>query len=174
MNSKEIIAEKYKIKRVVVHTGPGKTGSSAIQAWLLKNSHFLEARGVYYPKHDILKNQISSGHLQEILNKNEKGEWKVEPKKIARLLNTFHQSDCHTLLLSSEYFFHKIVEIQKYIPNAEFIAYIRNPVELIESNYKGVKRHTKINRFYPPQALDGYFWHYLEVTFKKLQQIVFY
>lgn len=168
MNSKEIIAEKYKIKRVVVHTGPGKTGSSAIQAWLLKNSHFLEARGVYYPKHDILKNQISSGHLQEILNKNEKGEWKVEPKKIARLLNTFHQSDCHTLLLSSEYFFHKIVEIQKYIPNAEFIAYIRNPVELIESNYnQGVKRHTKINRFYPPQALDGYFWHYLEVTFKK-------
>jgi len=156
-------------KRIIIHTGPGKTGSSAIQAWLTNNSKFLSAERVYYPKHPISKEQISSGNLRTILSqpspdkrKNSNADWFVDGEKVKTLLADFDSSSCTLLLLSSEFFFHRMIEIQKLIPQAEFIAYIRNPVELLESNYnQAVKRHGKLEKFSAPQSLDKYFWQYL-------------
>lgn len=164
-------------KRVVIHTGPGKTGSSAIQAWLARNHKFLAGKGVLYPVHPVAKTQISSGNLKVILTQNQGEEalkpgndWFVDVEKVKALLEEFYASDAKVLLLSSEFFFHRIVDIEKAIPEAEFIAYIRNPVELLESNYnQGVKRHGNIKKFSAPKSLDKYFWQYLTNVFKRVK-----
>lgn len=156
-------------KRIVIHTGPGKTGSSAVQAWLTKNKDFLTVHKIYYPKHPLSKEQISSGNLRSILSEptldkrtNPNTDWYVDADKVKVLLDDFYASNCSILLLSSEFFFHRMIDIQKLIPDAEFIAYIRNPVELLESNYnQAVKRHGKLEKFSAPKSLDKYFWQYL-------------
>lgn len=161
-------------KRIIIHTGPGKTGSSAIQAWLTKNREQLIAEGVYYPKHNLSKEQISSGNLRTILSqeksckrKNTNEDWLVDPDKITLLLEEFDKSDCSVLLISSEFFFHRMVDIQKHLPKAEFIAYIRNPVELLESNYnQAIKRHGTLVKFSVPKSLDRYFWQYLSKAYE--------
>ena len=62
-------------------------------------------------------------------------------------------SGCHTLLLSSEFFFPAIADIQKAFPEAEFVVYVRNPIELLESNYnQSVKRHDETKAFVAPAA----------------------
>ena len=156
-------------KRIIIHTGPGKTGSSAIQAWLTHNSKLLSAEGIFYPKHPLSKEQISSGNLRAILSEpsrekrtNSNTDWFVDADKVKTLLANFNASSCTILLLSSEFFFHRMIEIQKLIPEVEFIAYIRNPVELLESNYnQAVKRHGKLEKFSAPKSLDQYVWQYL-------------
>ncbi len=169
INSKIKQVDVSNKKRIIIHTGPGKTGSSAIQAWLTNNSKFLLTEGVYYPKHPLSKEQISSGNLRTILSqpapekrKNTTADWFVDTEKVNTLLADFNASSCTILLLSSEFFFHRMIEIQKFMPQAEFIAYIRNPVELLESNYnQAIKRHSKLEKFSSPQSLDKYFWQYL-------------
>jgi len=162
-------------QRIIIHTGPGKTGSSAIQAWLVSQESFLKKHGIYYPSHKLATDKISSGNLTEILTHQADGLWKVDANKVTSLLKGFKQSDYSVLLLSSEFFFHNIVDIKQHIPDAEFIAYVRNPVELLESNYnQAVKRHSKIHRFVPPEALNHYFWQYLSNVFDKVDNADLY
>lgn len=137
-------------KKVFIHVGPPKTGSSAIQAWLYKNSLAISKAGIQYPAHDISVNSISSGNRDSILfRENEhSNSWLVDELKVKKLLCQFEESHNHTLLLSSEFFFHKMEELATLIPNAIFIYYIRNPLELIESSYnQGVKRHRFVHKF---------------------------
>lgn len=161
-------------KRIIIHVGPGKTGSSALQAWLCENRSLLSEYGVYYPSHGVAKNKISSGHIHDVLSSID-NKWNVDKEKINKLVDLFNTKKEHTLLLSSEFFFHNITSLHKAIPNAEFVAYIRNPVELLESNYnQGVKRHTYIQKFSAPKSLDNYFWKYLSNIFNTvpIEQIV--
>lgn len=155
-------------KRIVIHAGPGKTGSSAIQAWLCNHRQVLSAQGIYYPKHALAKNGISSGHIHDLLTSVD-GKWRPDQQKINQLLKGFEARKEHTLLLSSEFFFHNIVALHQAIPNAEFVAYVRNPVELLESNYnQSVKRHSQTQQFTPPTSLDHYLWNYLSTLFERL------
>ena len=156
-------------KRIIIHTGPGKTGSSAIQAWLTKNTKWLASKSIYYPEHTLPKEKISSGNLREILTQTENTEWQVDEKKVERLIKRFHKSKCTILLLSSEYFFYKIIQIQSAIPEAEFVAYIRNPVELLESSYnQSVKRHSNTKLFIPPKEINNFLWQYLTRVYNKI------
>ena len=51
------------------------------------------------------------------------------------------------MLLSSEFFFREMDEFKLHIPNAKFIAYIRNPLETKESSYnQSVKRHFQVKK----------------------------
>ncbi|WP_025564756.1 hypothetical protein [Psychromonas sp. SP041] len=156
-------------KRVVIHTGPGKTGTSAIQAWLIEEFDFISAHGILYPEYKLTKEKISSGNRAQILTQRENGAWVVDYQKVKDLLARFKESKYSMLLLSSEFFFMHIAEISKAIPEAEFIAYIRNPIELIESNYnQSIKRHGKTQKFVPPKNLENYFWPYLHKVFNTL------
>jgi hypothetical protein len=160
--------------RIVIHTGPGKTGSSAVQAWLSSHQTLLQAEGVFYPDHKVSAAKISSGNLHDVLAQDNMGRWRVNDEKVTKLLASFKASEASILLLSSEFFFHNIEALYKLIPEAEFVAYIRNPVELLESNYnQAIKRHSKINKFVAPQKLENYFWPYLQKVFNSIprQQI---
>jgi hypothetical protein len=129
-------------KKILIHIGPPKSGTSSIQYALHKNRNILRSESVKYPEHEVGPNGISSGNMNSILSINEDGKWRVCEKKTANLLDEFERSDLHTLLLSSEYFFYLVNDIAKLIPKAKFIVYIRCPLETFESSYnQSVKRH---------------------------------
>lgn len=139
------------MKHVVIHVGPPKTGTSAIQYWCNQHRAELSKHGVMYPGHVTDTNNISSGNLKAIFSRNATGEWRPDEEKIDILLARFKQSNAHTLLLSSEFFFPEIIALNQLIPDVEFIVYLRNPIEVLESNYnQEVKRHRQTSPFKVP------------------------
>lgn len=136
------------MKRIVIHAGPGKTGTSVIQHWLSQHEGALAEQGVFYPGHSTDVNDVSSGNLH-VVTRNDDGQRPVvDDAKVKRLITRFEKSRYHTLLLSSEFFFFRILDLQDRMPNAEFVVYLRNPIELAESGYnQGVKRHRQTKTF---------------------------
>ncbi|MEW9799428.1 hypothetical protein [Alteromonas sp. CYL-A6] len=130
-------------KQTWLHIGPPKTGTSAIQRWLVSNRDLLTEHGIFYPEHELGPNGISSGHLHCLLSQTDAG-WEVDETKVSRLLKAFEDSGCNRLLLSSEYFFYHIDTLVRLLPGVRVVAYIRCPMETYESAYnQGVKRHGK-------------------------------
>lgn len=151
-------------KRILIHVGPGKTGSSALQQWLTTHCAELRAAGVLYPPHDLDGNGVSSGNREALMDMQQvEATFRhvVSATKAAALRTELDASGCHTLLLSSEFFFPAIVDIQRAFPEAEFVVYVRNPIELLESHYnQTVKRHDETKPFVAPEQLRvGVFAH---------------
>lgn len=138
-------------KKVVIHFGPGKTGSSALQAWFNSQSEMLNREGVFYPPHAVDANGVSSGNIESITNRKHDGTREVDEKKLSWLLFEFEQSNAHTLLLSSEFFFPILRDLFAVLPNAIYMGYIRDPLELHESDYnQRVKLHSYYLPFHAP------------------------
>lgn len=149
------------MRRIVVHAGPGKTGTSVVQQALLANSEALRSRGVLYPVHRMGSNLISSGNRDVLLERSPQGQWQVSPQRVDRLLEEFERSDCHTLLLSSEFFFRRLKALAAALPTAEFVLYFRNPVDMRQSGYvQNVKRgrFTQSFRMGPKEVDDQFKW----------------
>lgn len=135
------------IKEVYIHVGPPKTGTSAVQKWLSSNCHVLKNNSIYYPAHSVDSNGVSSGNVRAIYDVNSNKQLSLNLDRLAALMENFKQSDYSILLLSSEFFFKKMSELKVYIPEAKFIAYVRNPMEIKESSYnQSVKRHFQIEK----------------------------
>ncbi|NDV91686.1 hypothetical protein GTH32_10875 [Alteromonas sp. 345S023] len=136
---------------ILIHIGPPKSGTSAIQKWLLNNVEELKGQGVFYPKHLIDPNGVSSGNLLSLFTRVKKGKLEFSETKKQELLRDFELSGCSTLLLSSEFFFLQHPILAEVFPTAKFIAYLRYPVEVIESSYnQGVKRHGEVKKLGVP------------------------
>jgi len=141
-------------KKVIIHFGPPKTGTSAIQNWLSENRKALQEKGFYYPYHSRDENSISPGHLNNLFDRKQGPSIELNKNKVKRLLNDFDESGCNTLLLSSEFFSNKINELKTAFTNAVFIGYIRNPLDLIESQYnQSVKRSKNAKKIKLPKKL---------------------
>jgi hypothetical protein len=168
-----------KQKNILIHVGPPKTGTSAIQAWLLKNRKQLKKAGVYYPKHLQDENEISSGNFLSILSKNEDtNEYDIDLPKLQQLLEKFEAMHCNTLLLSSEHFHNHLISLFCYLPNAQYIFYVRHPLSIIESSYhQEVKRHGRKTLLkLPTQITFNHFMAFLNVCseFATVPAIRFY
>ncbi|TKF10780.1 hypothetical protein FCV66_19000 [Enterovibrio norvegicus] len=140
-------------KKVVIHFGPGKTGSSALQAWCNSNTETLSQHGIYYPAHAVDANGVSSGNVDAIAKRDAKGNRTLDEKKLKSLLAEFERSDAQTLLLSSEFFFPMLRDIHAQLPDAIYVGYIRDPLELHESDYnQRVKLHSYFLPFHAAVA----------------------
>lgn len=134
--------------RIVIHVGPPKSGTSAVQKWLTENRERLIVQGFYYPEHGVDKNGISSGNLFALFESLPNGNLEFSNKKLALLEKNADFKKCHTVILSSEFFFQHIVLLAEKLPEATFLAYIRFPLEVVESSYnQGVKRHGHTQAF---------------------------
>ena len=122
-----------KNKQIIVHVGPHKTGTSALQYFLLKSQNELKKVGYYYPKHQLDENDISSGHSN------------IDIKKT---INEFLESNYHTLILSSESFWDCINKINSFHSNIKFVSFYRCSVyQSISSYIQQIKRNTKSEKF---------------------------
>jgi hypothetical protein len=127
--------------------GPPKTGTSAVQKWMSSNQSFLRNHGVFYPSHSVDVNGVSSGNVKSIYDSDEKKQLRLNEVRLSDLLDVFNRSEYSVLLLSSEFFFRKMDELKTHMPNAKFIAYVRNPTEIKESSYnQSVKRHFQLEK----------------------------
>jgi hypothetical protein len=150
-------------KRIVVHAGPSKTGTSAIQYWLTTNQDLLVQQGVLYPAHGVDTNNVSSGNMLSVLSSNKKNGWYVDKKKVSSLLNEFNESEAEILLLSSEFFYQLIQEIYEMIPDVEFLLYLRCPLQILESSYnQTVKRSKVTHHFFIPDNFQFLILNQLE------------
>ena len=155
--------------RVIFHVGPPKSGTSAIQKWLSSNHDLLLDYGIYYPTHDCDTNGVSSGNLQSVYDVNRDGDIELSSLKVAQLKSHCQTLHCKTLLLSSEYFFQHISELANHFPTAEFLAYLRFPLEVAESSYnQGIKRHGEVRALGLPQEPRTYQLEVLDGLINKL------
>lgn len=132
------------MKKLYLHVGYGKTGSSALQSWLATKTEELEANGFDYKildKNSINYN-ISSGNgafLRAYLDNNCTEE---------ELINTYFSSDFDNVIISSETLEmdeSRIKKLQSFLKRhsieMEVIAYLRNVYDCFYSTYvQGVKR----------------------------------
>ena len=137
------------ILRVIVHIGPPKTGTSAIQNWLQSNKeHLLKRSGFFYPEHGVDGNGVSSGNVEAVFTRDENGELHFSSDSFRNCLINAKKEGAHTLLLSSEFFFKRLAPIFDYCKEAIALAYVRDPLETMESGYnQGVKRHFQTQKF---------------------------
>lgn len=128
----------------IVHIGPSKTGSSAIQEALNRSRGDLAKHRILYPGHAIDTNLISSGHLNTILSFSQSG-WRLSRRKIARILGELADSNCNKLILSSEFFANGrlLNRLSNSFENLVAVAYIRDAISLLGSEYiQSIKRST--------------------------------
>lgn len=143
-------------KKLKIHLGPPKTGTSAIQSWLHENREPLNAEGIYYPKHNTDDNGVSSGNFERFvtIERGDKLPY-FSDEKASNLIEEFNASQCNTLLLSSEHFFYYLIWLFSRFQTAEFIFYIRHPIALAESGFhQEVKRHGRVKPFSLPQNVS--------------------
>lgn len=144
-------AEERGEKRVIIHAGLPKTGTSALQHWLGENRETLEKNGIYYPIHQVDANGISSGNWRSLLVRTDTGALQVDPKKVKATLEEFATRSESTLLISSEFLPDHIRELHALLPKAtRFIVFVRDPIALRVSDYnQHVKRHGQTEKFNP-------------------------
>jgi len=133
------IKENYDL---IIHIGAPKTGSSALQKFLLENRKVLEDEGYFYPIHGLDKNGISGGHsslgLSIIQNDDEKSHNIFET-----YINEAKKKNCK-LLISAESLFNHPEKLKNLVSDyrCKIIAFYRDPLESLFSNYnQGIKRH---------------------------------
>ncbi|MDO6569270.1 hypothetical protein Q4561_19570 [Alteromonas sp. 1_MG-2023] len=142
-------------KTVVIHLGPPKTGTSAIQAWLSRNSEQLLEKKIYYPSHGADKNGVSSGNFSDLISFDNEHRGYFDYNKTKLLIDEFNSSSYETLLLSSEHFYYYLLWLFTFLDDAKFIFYIRHPIAVLESGYhQGVKRHLKTEKFSTPTSIS--------------------
>ena len=127
-------------KKVILHIGYGKTGSSAIQSALARNHDLLKTAGILYPEHETSdqarRGEITSGNLDP----ENWFEGQVIP--IARAAE-----GCATILFSNENIFQSFdqfldrhgVYADEFV--FEIILFVREPFEKLNSAFQqSVKR----------------------------------
>ncbi len=161
--------------KTIIHFGPPKTGTSAVQWWCNENASLLMKSGIYYPQHTTDKNEVSSGNLLSIFDKDANRNLKLNKEKITIVKEETIKKGAEFLLLSSEFFFLRLPELIEFFPRGKFVGYIRNPLEILDSNYnQSVKRHNNTSKIPLTKHLNcnvlnqlsGYLKKYSEINFQ--------
>lgn len=128
-----------RMKKIILHIGQGKTGTSAIQSFLALNTVGLKSSGIAYPHHKSFdrarRGGISSGNFRRTQEYDE---------KIIKRIRKYSESK---ILFSSEFLLNLIsgdpdrLENLKKSFEVELILFVRDPIEGLVSSYgQSVKR----------------------------------
>lgn len=137
-----------KRKTVYLHIGSPKTGTSALQYFLLQNREVLHKYGIEYPKHLIDPNGISSGNAEQLVRYLKKDDiQKDDIQNARRFIEFVLNNDCERVVLSSEYFYRlqsEGIAVTKELlsgVDTKVIVYLRREDNVFISAYnQGVKR----------------------------------
>ena len=144
------------MKRLILHIGHGKTGSSALQSAFAKSVESLARAGITYPEHRRVKEaaagKITSGNVShDSLIATAKSSLKLPGD---------------TILLSNEGLFHVLLANEGLLPDlaalnakVEMVLYIRNPLKHAMSVYgQNIKRGgmtLSVEKFLPRYAIPS-------------------
>ncbi len=141
------------MRKIYIHIGCAKTGSSALQLWFAKHREFFKTRGVFYPLQDTITHEyeITSGNGVELYAKIINGTAK---DYLIKLIEFYNEGD---LFVSSEALSSLTLEQINYFSlvlndlnlTPVIIAYVRNIYDFSLSVYgQLVKRHGLSLNFY--------------------------
>lgn len=142
--------QKPNLPQVIIHIGSPKTGSSAIQKYMLENRKELLNLGIYYPEHGLDENGISGGH-SNIGRRLIEGDINNAKNLFNEYLEQAKRKKC-TLFLSAESYYIRAKEFDQLTRNIDYkiISFYRDPLESIYSNYnQGIKRNYATARLEP-------------------------
>jgi hypothetical protein len=141
-------------KRIIVHIGLPKTGSSALQALLSRNAEALERIGISYPNPENAQSEVHSGNLMYVMLNMATVDRVIHAKPellrayLVQVANAaIDASACQTVLLSGEFFSNwkssEIVEWFKHLDSRHsvtIIAFVRDIYDRTVSAWKqGIK-----------------------------------
>jgi len=133
------------MKKIYLHIGSPKTGSSALQSFLLENEKELSNLGICYPQHEVDINGISGGNGKEILLLIKEKKFKEAKNKIDNIISKCKYDN---IIISSEAFYAYPKLTYQLFPDATIIVYFREQSSRIESGYnQNVKRTNETNSF---------------------------
>ena len=132
------------MKKIILHIGSPKTGTSAIQSCLAKNVELLNQFGIDYPEHHTFdlakKGHITSGNLT--MSRNMSSDWFK-----GQILEKASKSSFDTILFSCEHIFYNVYPVLQSIIQIkeeyhfELILFVRNPIDQLKSTFnQRVKR----------------------------------
>ncbi len=134
------------VKRIIIHIGDLKTGTTSIQKFFSLNNHQLEKEGIFFPNFGLYKekgnNERTSGHWP--IFKSIKNNESSEINHYSDLINQTFSDDpkLHTLMLSSENIFDqyelndiKLLKNQIKDFSCNLVLCLRNPYEWMWSKY---------------------------------------
>lgn len=140
------------MRKIFLHIGCGKTGSSALQVWLNQNADHLNKLNIYYPTFGFNisdDHTITSGNGTGAVSAVQTGK----SKEFFQRLANEHSGD---VLLSSEAFQilnkEQLIELRDILSELQFqpviLAYVRDLVDILNSGYSQlVKRHAFTRKF---------------------------
>ena len=142
--------------KIILHIGAPKTGTTALQRWLMTNSHMLKSHGIYLSRNFGLPNNIKLGtlfsdiydqyHYDNGINTYEKKALVTETLSkqfVAEFKLAAQNFDC--AIITSEHFLYRLTTdkqvnqladlVSKVTQDVEVICYCRNPMERLLSMY---------------------------------------
>lgn len=139
------------MRRIYIHIGCGKTGSSALQVWLNQNAEIFHSKGLYYPTFGkkVNDDEITSGNGTSLVSA-------IQTGKTSEFISRLLEETTSNILLSSEAFqiltIEQIEEFKTTLDQLEIqpkvIAYVRDLLDILNSGYSQlVKRHAFTQRF---------------------------
>ncbi|MBN2529243.1 MAG: hypothetical protein JXR76_22835 [Deltaproteobacteria bacterium] len=128
---------------LILHVGPPKTGTSAIQQYCVTHRDLLRKHGYYYPSHPLNQNGVSAGHGYWIRQLEKR---QTEANRILRRCISAAKANGYTLLLSAEAFWRMPHKFNSIIGNSQYrvqvVAMLRHPHDLAISRYnQAIKRN---------------------------------
>lgn len=123
-------------KRIFIHIGVGKTGTTAIQDSMMMHREEISHQGVYYPLTGI----VETGH-QDLVTLWTDEFTRENSTSYTNLLEEFEGSGKNTMFISSEKFCYANGEFVRKISQAfenydvKIIVYVRSQVAQIESTF---------------------------------------
>ncbi len=131
-------------KKVILHIGHGKTGSSAIQAVLARNQALLGQAGILYPDHAMIDQARQGAVTSGNLDPENWFEGQVIP--VARAAEGYD-----AILFSNENLFHRFDEfLERQAAYAdefafEIILFVREPFEKLNSAYQQLVKRSGLS-----------------------------
>ncbi len=168
------------MKKLIVHIGAGKCGSSAIQAYLKVNAAALKAQGVLIPGLDLAMNTLVAGNqinfFQHLLadpsaphicgQSSRPGAAPLVRERLAALHAEMVKSNLHTLILSAEnlsneHAFSRLLAQGKEYFDVHIVAYIRRQDEYLSSSWGQwyVKMYESIDAYLAARVPHDGNWH---------------
>jgi hypothetical protein len=130
------------MQRVTLHLGANKTGSSAIQAFLARNSSVLRAHGVVVPDEALGTSGFVAGHHVWYFDQLAESPAKQGAEVTARLGNLLNSDSVRQVVLSAENLgtieneaFKWFRRVAKHVP-LEIVIYLRRQDDLLLSSWQ--------------------------------------
>lgn len=162
-------------RRLLLHAGMGKTGSSALQTAFVQNRDLLASSGVLYPPHpsdEVARSGgVTSGNgtrLRRWLAPRGDVPARQGDRLRARLLEELDTPGMHTLLYSSEFLYLALPErleelrrhLERHDAHLQVVVYVRNVAEHALSSYSQVVKRSlftgTFSDYIDPATAGGY------------------